>query len=581
MVESPLLFRAIFLLTIHTVQGLQTDDMRAVISHRMSSVPSLRGLLQYDGANQQDGQSTTSYEEYTRMSTDGCDPYNEDCSQRGDTSPSPSQVEGEQQGYDLWTVIQEDVSSGSSSPSPTTYEGGSVCSNEQPPDATFSCSQYSTFGLCNDIQEEYCMEDCGRCIDCVDEYIPGTSDCNSILANGQCEAEGIKGVYCKQSCGHCPEGSGTPATQPEGPVQRRSSSQDCSQVDALGCDVSALMAFKDTVSGGESEFNNWVGDYPCDWKYVQCAQVEGEYKRVNKIDMDFQFIDKEDTITGSLVKEFSKLRYLSELIINNQVDITGELHPEFSVLEKLSILRIFRTGISGTLPQSYSAWNNIEYFAASYNSLSGTLPPGYSNWYRVQRVYLFGNSQMSGIIPAQYSTWSELLALELGEGRISGTFPVEFSTWAQIEYFDVGDVYITGTLPAQYSTWQLNQFDVHSNFVTGTLPPEYSTMTDMQEFSISGNEMVGSMPVEWSAWIMCCETFYLDTNELTGPLPPDYSTMSRMQEFEVEDNFLTGSLPVEYSTMKNIDDFYVYDNFITGDAPAEWSTWSDLVDMQL
>eukprot|EP01025_Chloroclados_australasicus_P036309 TRINITY_DN36_c0_g1_i2.p1 TRINITY_DN36_c0_g1~~TRINITY_DN36_c0_g1_i2.p1 ORF type:complete len:657 (-),score=51.38 TRINITY_DN36_c0_g1_i2:349-2319(-) len=552
MVESKLLIQAISFLLVHTMHGLNTEEVSTIVNHRMRSSPSLRELLQYDEDNQYDYQSPTQYDDI-RMSTYGCDPDNQDCSQQDDASPSYADYEATQyDGQGDWSAVFVNLTP----PSPTTIGEGSFCSNEQPPDATFSCIQYSSFGLCNDIAEQYCMEDCGRCIECVDQYVPGTGNCNSILANGQCESEGIKGVYCQQSCGYCPGSSGTPPTPPAPPTptqpQDLEGTSDCLQPETKECDIDALLSFKNSLSSGQQLFASWQGDDPCKWRYIKCSQVDGVHDRVTVVELEFIESDDENQLVGQLVPQFSKLRYVTEFTFSGQEGISGSLPLEYSILDKLVLFGVWRTGVVGTYPAHFSAWTNLQEFVASYNQLTGTLPEDYSAWSKLEEFIVEDNENLIGTIPPHYSTWINMKDFHLSINHFSGTLPSEFSVWEQC----------------------CEDFYVLDNQFTGTIPSEYSTFKWIEGFAVNKNIMSGTLPATFSTWIKCCDFFYTSENKLSGTLPVQYSTMTSMDDFSVRSNFLEGTLPVQYSTMQFMEQFSAYKNAFTGTLPEQYSTMS-------
>eukprot|EP01025_Chloroclados_australasicus_P036310 TRINITY_DN36_c0_g1_i3.p1 TRINITY_DN36_c0_g1~~TRINITY_DN36_c0_g1_i3.p1 ORF type:complete len:649 (-),score=40.91 TRINITY_DN36_c0_g1_i3:425-2371(-) len=544
MIKSPCFFGVISWLLIHAIRGLYQDEVATVKVKRMNSVLSQRGLLQYEDNVGYNEQSPSSTYEDIRMTTDGCDPYNEDCSQQDEWSSSPVYYEQQQYQSD-WDYVFVNVTKENSSP--TTIEE-STCSNVQPPDATFDCGQYSSFGLCGDIGEEYCMEDCGRC-DCFDEYIPGTTDCNTVLDNGQCEAEGIKEVYCRLSCGYCHQVVEVSAAQPSSPDQGTS---DCLLSQAIDCDVDALQSFKNILSGGEQVLQSWEGEDPCKWRYIICSQVDEKHDRVTKVELDFLETDFENQLQGQLVPQFSKLRYVTLFRISGQEGISGNLYPEYSVLDQLTSFEIWRTGIVGTFPPHFSKWTNLQEFITSFNQLTGSLPEEYSVWSELEGFKIGENANLIGTIPPHYSSWINMYDFHLSVNHFSGTLPSDFSVWSKC----------------------CEEFYVFENQLTGTIPPEYSTFKWIENFAVNENIMSGSMPPTFSTWVRCCEYFYTSENKLTGTLPVQYSTMTSMDDFTVRSNFLKGNLPVQYSTMKSVTQFYVYANQITGTLPQQYSTMS-------
>jgi len=86
----------------------------------------------------------------------------------------------------------------------------------------------------------------------------------------------------------------------------------CDGAEELQCDVEALSSFKNSVTRGDNLLSTWTGNNPCRWRYVTCTKIDGENLRVVELDMDFEGEREEFTLSGVMVPEFSKLRYVSE-----------------------------------------------------------------------------------------------------------------------------------------------------------------------------------------------------------------------------------------------------------------------------
>eukprot|EP01025_Chloroclados_australasicus_P031853 TRINITY_DN3225_c0_g4_i1.p1 TRINITY_DN3225_c0_g4~~TRINITY_DN3225_c0_g4_i1.p1 ORF type:complete len:482 (-),score=26.68 TRINITY_DN3225_c0_g4_i1:848-2293(-) len=428
--------------------------------------------------------------EILRLATQSCDPSLYDCSQ----------------------IVSED------------------CTDVLPEEADFDCPQYARMDLCSILEDDYCRKSCNKCQTCTnsceDVLLPGIPDCNALVQNGQCNLEGIAGVYCVKSCGGCQGGSvdtglgdwypvyqNLSATTPQRLANEQDSILDdttgigdCSQAWELGCDLEALTSFRNTVTQGSSYFDSWNGEDPCIWDFVTCERIEGSSKRVTKLDMDFYNeevynIFDHNRISMQLVPDLSKLRYAREIFMSNQ-NIRGTLPLEYSVLNKLSEFAIWRTDLTGSFPPHYSEWKDLQHYGVGFNIMSGPIPVEYSVWTQVYRVSIGANEGLQGSISP------------------------EFSVWTQITRFDFALNQLTGTLPAGFSQW-----------------------------------------------VLCCDYFGVFSNELVGTLPPGYSEMTRMEDFSAMDNDLTGTLPKQYSTWRDLERFTSSDNFITSDLPNEWSTF--------
>eukprot|EP01025_Chloroclados_australasicus_P011540 TRINITY_DN15022_c0_g2_i2.p1 TRINITY_DN15022_c0_g2~~TRINITY_DN15022_c0_g2_i2.p1 ORF type:complete len:247 (+),score=19.78 TRINITY_DN15022_c0_g2_i2:111-851(+) len=109
------------------------------------------------------------------------------------------------------------------------YDDCSVVSEEQcidviPPGSEITCEQYATDELCSILGEEYCKLSCNKC--CTDIVIPGVDSCDDVVAAGRCDAASIAGIYCMESCGACPIGSGSEPSIGSSPDSQDSNPSD-------------------------------------------------------------------------------------------------------------------------------------------------------------------------------------------------------------------------------------------------------------------------------------------------------------------------------------------------------------------
>eukprot|EP01025_Chloroclados_australasicus_P051754 TRINITY_DN6033_c0_g1_i1.p1 TRINITY_DN6033_c0_g1~~TRINITY_DN6033_c0_g1_i1.p1 ORF type:complete len:321 (-),score=1.25 TRINITY_DN6033_c0_g1_i1:611-1573(-) len=277
-------------------------------------------------------------------------------------------------------------------------------------------------------------------MECVDVPLPQTSldACRMVAKFNLCNVSVIYGTYCNKTCGLCDD------------IDQEI--EDCINPSMIECDITALTKFRDSLTAGENILSNWRGKNVCFWSYITCYKVDGKHDRVTDVLLDFWNTDEEDKMSGVLVPEFSKLRYINTFKITTQKGIKGTMYKEYSVWQDLKSFWIGLTRVSGTFPPEYSVWTNMQVFGFQYNDLSGQLP-------------------------------------------------VQYSTWTKTEWFDVHWNQLAGTIPAQYSVMSLMQiFKVSRNDLKGTLPVQFSTMTRLEEFRSFGNSLSTAIPREWSTW---------------------------------------------------------------------------------
>eukprot|EP01025_Chloroclados_australasicus_P016525 TRINITY_DN1831_c0_g1_i7.p1 TRINITY_DN1831_c0_g1~~TRINITY_DN1831_c0_g1_i7.p1 ORF type:complete len:523 (-),score=28.86 TRINITY_DN1831_c0_g1_i7:1015-2583(-) len=341
-----------------------------------------------------------------------------------------------------------------------------VCTDVVPVGSEVTCEEQAASGFCTILSDEYCMFSCNKC--CSNDVPPGVSNCTAVVAAGLCEMDIAKGTYCMESCGVCPhidprlsvEFSPSSDLSPSDwdlriedlrspsdtilyePPPTSSFDDDCSQPGALKCDLDALISFKDTISQGSDLFSSWTGEDPCDWLYVTCEDIDSSHKRVSKIIMNYYRTENENKISGMIVPEFSKLRYVKVILLIYQEDITGTLPVEYNVLDKLTEFQIWGTSISGSFPVEYSSWTQLENFACSYNSMSGTIPMQWSSWDQLQYFHICCNTQLSSTLPVQLSMWVDIIKFDVSSSSFAQ------SAMHKIEDFSVYENQVVVCLPS-------------------------------------------------------------------------------------------------------------------------------------
>eukprot|EP01024_Parvocaulis_polyphysoides_P041750 TRINITY_DN38313_c0_g1_i1.p1 TRINITY_DN38313_c0_g1~~TRINITY_DN38313_c0_g1_i1.p1 ORF type:complete len:452 (+),score=19.45 TRINITY_DN38313_c0_g1_i1:198-1358(+) len=280
------------------------------------------------------------------------------------------------------------------------------CTDIEPQNTPFSCQEVSQLEICSGLQQEYCKKSCRRC--CTDVVLPGMANCGVVLQAGICDSPQVFGIYCRKSCGHCTE-------------ERSIFENVCSPAQAISCDVQALLKFKNSLTRGAETLSNWVGEDPCTWNYITCTNVDGQHYRVEEILIDDDNIDY--TMSGTLVPEFSNLRYLARFEIDSQ-NLFGPLPEEYSVLDKLTKFAVLRTDNTGTLPAVYSLWSGIKKFIVASTDIGGAIPVEYSVFDLLKTFFVWGNQGLSGTLPPQFSVLTNLEKFEASQCALTGTIPV-------------------------------------------------------------------------------------------------------------------------------------------------------------
>ncbi|KAL7710709.1 Leucine rich repeat/Leucine Rich Repeat [Lotmaria passim] len=101
--------------------------------------------------------------------------------------------------------------------------------------------------------------------------------------------------------------------------------------------------------------------------------------------------------------------------------VTGTLPENWGSLSRLRRLDLSHTGVSGTLPTSWSTMN-LEVLNLGYNNLSGALPVEWAQMNSLVELWLNDN-QLTGSVPLEYLFMENLSVLDVSNNQLNGTLP--------------------------------------------------------------------------------------------------------------------------------------------------------------
>lgn len=101
---------------------------------------------------------------------------------------------------------------------------------------------------------------------------------------------------------------------------------------------------------------------------------------------------RNNQLSGGLTKSFEELSSLVQMVLSNN-PIGGDLMSlEWKRLEKLEVLDLSNTGMTGEIPEAISELKRLRFLGLSDNNLSGNLSPKLATLPCVGALYLHGNN---------------------------------------------------------------------------------------------------------------------------------------------------------------------------------------------
>ncbi|WIA23164.1 hypothetical protein OEZ86_010058 [Tetradesmus obliquus] len=165
---------------------------------------------------------------------------------------------------------------------------------------------------------------------------------------------------------------------------------------------------------------------------------------------------------------FTQLRHLD---ISGNPALSGDLPSSWFAMRGLTTLDISATGIKGTLPEDFAAFQELRVFrAVACPGVTGSLPPAWG-LLKLERLRVLdlslsapGRGGLGGALPAAFAQLEQLQVLVLSGHNFNGSLPQAWTRLSQLRVLDVSRNSLTGSLPKWYASMlQLAVLKVHDN----------------------------------------------------------------------------------------------------------------------
>ncbi|KAF8028862.1 hypothetical protein BT93_E1512 [Corymbia citriodora subsp. variegata] len=256
---------------------------------------------------------------------------------------------------------------------------------------------------------------------------------------------------------------------------------------------------------------------------------------------------------------------------------TGKIPGSIFALRNLSQLYVYKTNVSGSIPQAVSA-TKLSGIHLSYNNLTGNIPKDFGKLENLSCLNLECN-QLSGRIQERISRLPALSDVRLSNNNLSGTIPPDFGKFSPLRRFEVAFNNLTGALPEQLCHHGiLFGLAVMYNNLSGELPESLGNCNTLSLALLNNNRFTGNVPGGF--WMLQNLTaLYLSVNGLSGELPEELSpTFTRI---EMSNNKFSGKIPTMVSSWRNLVVFDASNNLLSGMVPTELTKLPSLTTLLL
>ncbi|WIA23158.1 hypothetical protein OEZ86_010054 [Tetradesmus obliquus] len=171
------------------------------------------------------------------------------------------------------------------------------------------------------------------------------------------------------------------------------------------------------------------------------------------------------------LESFTKLHHLD---ISGNPALTGDLPSSWFAMRALTTLDISATGIGGTLPEKFAAFQELrEFRAVDCPGITGILPPAW------------------GLLQLERLRVLDLSVAAPGTGGLSGALPAAFAQLGQLQMLVLSGHNFNESLPPAWTRLkQLRVLDVSRNSLTGSLPEWYASMLQLAVLKVHDNQLV-------------------------------------------------------------------------------------------
>ena len=227
---------------------------------------------------------------------------------------------------------------------------------------------------------------------------------------------------------------------------------------------------------------------------------------------------------------------------------------------------LFRSKLSGELPQHLCARGTLLGVVASNNNLSGEVPTSLGNCTSLLTIQL-SNNRFSGGIPSGIWTSLDMVSVMLDGNSFSGTLSSKLAR--NLSRVEIANNKFYGPIPAEISSWMnISVLHATNNNFSGPIPAGISSLVNLVGLYLSNNRFYGPIPAGIFS-LVNLTNLDVSNNRFSGPIPAGISSLVNLVELDVRNNMLSGSIPAGISSLLLLSVFKASNNLFSGEIPVE------------
>ncbi|KAF7851818.1 hypothetical protein BT93_L2592 [Corymbia citriodora subsp. variegata] len=281
-------------------------------------------------------------------------------------------------------------------------------------------------------------------------------------------------------------------------------------------------------------------------------------------------------LTGKIPASIFALRNLSELYVY-KTNVSGSI-PQAVSATKLSVIHLSYNNLTGNIPEDFGKLKNLSSLSLQYNQLSGGIPEGIGRLPALSDVRL-SNNTLSGTIFPDFGKFSPLRRFAASFNKLTGALPEQLCHGSTLFSLDVMYNNLSGELPESLGNCSTLSFVMlNNNGFTGNVPGGLWMSRNLTALGLSVNGLSGELPEELSPNLTRIE---MRNNKFSGKLPTTVSSWRNLVVFDATNNLLSGTVPTELTELPSLTTLLLSQNELSGILPTAIVSWKSLTTLNL
>ncbi|KAL9391638.1 hypothetical protein Peur_015558 [Populus x canadensis] len=266
---------------------------------------------------------------------------------------------------------------------------------------------------------------------------------------------------------------------------------------------------------------------------------------------------KSQNLSGIILPEFSKFRYLKQLDLSRNL-FTGVIPPQWGTL-RLEEFSVMGNRLSGPFPKVLTNMTTLRNLSIEGNHFSGPIPPEIGRLINLEKL-VFSSNALTGNLPAELGKLVNLTDVRINDNNFSGKIPTFISKWTKVQKLHIQGTSLKGPIPSSIaSLTKLSDLRISDLTGRGSPFPPLSDMESMKTLILRNCLIYGEIP-EYVGQMEKLKHLDVSFNNLRGEIPSTFVQLARIDFLYLTGNKLTGSVPPWLlERNKNVD--LSYNNF--------------------